>query len=232
MRRRRLPRSRVAAYDVMQVDDTPTLEETNMQTQANANTQLPAAAAVVTHAVENYETWKRAFDADAGARRSAGITATHVNRHAENPNVLSVYLAGTDAAKLTAFLSSAELGVTMKDAGVKGPPQVAAVTPVEDLTVKDRPLAGAIVRHEVSDYAAWKRGFDADAEARARAGIIGHAVNRSVQKPNVVVIYLQAESLDSLRAFASSPALKQTMQAAGVIGAPDITFANGGTWER
>jgi len=203
-----------------------------MQTQANANKQLPAAAAVVTHAVENYETWKRAFDAHAGARRSAGITATNVNRHAETPTLLSVYLAGTDAAKLTAFLSSTDLAATMRDAGGKGPPHIVAVTPVEDLTVKDRPLAGAIVRHEVRDYAAWKRGFDAQADARARAGIIGHAVNRSVQKPNVVVIYLQAESLDPLRAFASSPDLKQVMQAAGVIGAPDITFANGGTWER
>jgi hypothetical protein len=46
-----------------------------------------------------------------------------------------------------------------------------------------------------------------------------------------VVIYLQAESLEPLRAFASSPDLKQVMQAAGVIGAPDVTFANGGAWE-
>jgi hypothetical protein len=216
----------------MQVNDTPTRKETIMQTQANPSTQVLAAAAVVTHAVENYETWKRAFDADAGARRSAGIAAVHVNRHAESPNVLSVYLAGTDAAKLTAFLSSPELAATMRGAGVKGPPQIAAITPVEDLTVKDRPLAGAIVRHEVKDYAAWKRGFDAHADARARAGIIGHAVNRSVQNPNVVVIYLQAESLDPLRAFASSPDVAQVMQAAGVIGAPEITFASGGTWER
>jgi hypothetical protein len=232
MRRHRLPRSRAAGYGVEQVNDAITRKETNMQTQAHASTQLPAAAAVVTQAVENYETWKRAFDAHADARRSAGITTTHVNRHAENPNLLSVYLAGTDATKLTAFLSSSDLAATMLNAGVKGPPHIAAITPVEDLTVKVRPLAGAIVRHEVRDYAAWKRGFDAHADARARAGIIGHAVNRSVQNPNIVVVYLQAESLDPLRAFASSPEVKQVMQAAGVIGAPDITFTNGGTWER
>jgi len=203
-----------------------------MQTQANAPAQLPVAAAVVTQAVESYETWKRAFDAHANARRSAGIVATHVNRHADDPNLLSVYLAGTDAAKLTAFLSSTDLAATMRGAGVKGPPHIAAITPVEDVTVKDRPLAGAIVRHEVRDYATWKRAFDGHADARARAGIIGHAVNRSVQNPNVVVVYLQAESLDPLRAFASAPEVKQVMQAAGVIGAPDVTFAHGGTWEK
>jgi hypothetical protein len=215
----------------VQVNAPTNPKETIMQTQANAATQLPVAAAVVTHAVESYDTWKRAFDSHAGARRSAGITATHVNRHAENPNLVSVYMAGTDAAKLTAFLSSPDLAAVMLGAGVKGPPHIAAITPVEDLTVKDRPLAGAIVRHEVRDYAAWKRGFDGHAEARARAGIIGHAVNRSAEKPNVVVVYLQAESLDPLRAFASSPDLKQVMQACGVIGAPDVTFANGGAWE-
>jgi hypothetical protein len=232
MRRHRLLRSRLAGYEVVQVNDTTTRRRTIMQTQANTSTQLPAAAAVVSHTVENYETWKSAFDAHAGARRSAGITAVHINRHAENPNQLSVYLAGTDAAKLTAFLSSTELMASMRDAGVKGPPHVVAITPVEDLTVKDRPLAGVIVRHEVRDYAAWKRAFDGHADARGRGGIIGHAVNRSVQNANVVIVYLQAESLDALRAFASSPDVKEVMQAAGVIGAPDITFANGSSWER
>ena len=202
-----------------------------MQTQTHEKYTLPTAAAVVTHAVESYETWKRAFDSHAAARREAGIIATHVNRHAEDPNLLSVYIAGTDAAKLAAFLSSTDLAATMRGAGVKGPPHIATITPVEDLTVKDRPLAGAIIRHEVSDYAAWKRAFDGHADARARAGIIGHAVNRSEKNPNVVVVYVQAESHEPLRAFTSSPDVKQVMQAAGVIGAPDITLVNGGTWE-
>ncbi len=189
------------------------------------------AAVIVTHAVESYETWKRAFDAHAAAQGSAGIVATHINRSAENPNLLSVYLAATDAAKLDAFLSSADLKATMKNAGVKGAPTFAKITPMEDRAVKDRALPGAIVRHEVADYAAWKRGFDADAPARARAGIVGHAVNRSAERPNVVIVYLQAESLDALRAFTSKPELKETMKAAGVVGAPEIAFVNGQAWD-
>jgi len=202
-----------------------------MQTQTHAKSQLATAAVVVTHAVESYDTWKRAFDTHAAARRDAGIIHVHVNRHAEDPNTLSVYLGGTDATKLAAFLSSTDLAATMRGAGVKGPPHVVTITPVEDLTVKDRPLAGVIIRHEVGDYAAWKRAFDGHADARAHAGVIGHAVNRSEKNPNVVVVYLQAESLEPLRAFASAPEVKQVMQAAGVIGAPDVTFVNGGTWE-
>lgn len=201
-----------------------------MQTQTNAQKQAPAVAVVVTHEVDSFETWKRAFDAHAGARRSAGIIGTHINRHADAPNRLSVYLAATDADKLQSFLASTDLMSVMRDAGVKGPPHIATLTPVEDLTVKDRPLAGVIVRHEVKDFAAWKPIFDQHGEARAKAGVLGHAVNRSQQNPNVVVVYLQAESLDALRAFAGSPDLKQAMQAAGVVSAPELTFVQGGAW--
>ena len=201
-----------------------------MQTQ-NQTTKLANVAVLVTHAVESYETWKRAFDAHASAQTNAGIIATHINRSAENPNLVSVYLAGTDAAKLDAFLSSADLKETMKKAGVTSAPTFAKITPVEDLTVKDRALPAAIDRHEVADYAAWKRGFDGHATARARAGIVGHAVNVSAERPNVVVVYLQAESLDALRAFASAPDLAQVMKAAGVVGAPDVSFVNGDAWE-
>jgi quinol monooxygenase YgiN len=202
-----------------------------MQTQERNQSQIPAAAVVVTHEVEDYTAWKVAFDRHAPARRNAGIIAAHVNQDAENPNRLSVYMAGSDAGKLSAFLGNIDLMATMRDAGVKGPPHIVDITPIEDLTVKDRPLAGLIIRHEVRDYATWKRGFDGHAEVRARAGVIGHAVNRSVRNSNVVVIYLQAESLDALRAFAATADLKEVMKGAGVLGAPDLSFVNGGTWQ-
>lgn len=201
-----------------------------MQTQPH--TTAPSIAAVVTHDVEDFARWKKAFDTHADARRDAGILATHINRHAEDPNRLSVYLAGADASRLQAFLHGTSLAATMRDAGVKGPPHVALVTPVEDLTIKDRSLPAVIVRHEVKDFDTWKAAFDGHGQARALAGIIGHAVNRSVASPNVLVVYLQAESADALRAFASSPELRETMQAAGVVGAPDKTFVVSDAFER
>lgn len=190
----------------------------------------PTAAVVVTHEVESYETWKRAFDQHAAARKTAGITATHINRDAAQPNLLSVYLAGNDAAKLGSFLTSPDVMTTMREAGVKGPPRVAKITPVEDHTRKEA-LAGVIVRHAVADFAAWKRAFDDHAAARAEAGIVGHAVNRSVDNPNLVIVYMQARSLDQLRAFAESASLKQAMERAGITSAPELSFVQGGTWE-
>ena len=190
----------------------------------------PTAAVVVSHEVENYETWKHAFDQHAESRKSAGVVSTHVNRDAAQPNFLSVYIAGTDAAKLSSFLSSPDLMTTMLNAGVKGPPRIARITPVEDRTQKEA-LAGVIVRHSVADYATWKRAFDDHAGARAEAGILGYAINRSTDDPNVVIVYLQARSIDQLRAFASSASLKEAMKDAGVTSPPDLSFVQGGSWE-
>jgi hypothetical protein len=202
-----------------------------MQTQTQTHSAPVARAAiVVTHEVENFETWKAAFDGHASARQRAGVIAAHVNRNAANPNLLHVYLAAGSREQLSAFLASADLKQVMQQAGVKGAPQVAQVTPTEDYTVKDRALCGAIVKHRVANYETWKAAFDAHAGARGAAGIVGHAVNRGAEDPNLVVVYLQAESLDSLRSFSTSADVKQVMQQAGVQGAPEITLVNGAAW--
>jgi quinol monooxygenase YgiN len=202
-----------------------------METRAATQSQLPSASVVIDHDVEDYAAWKRAFDRHAATRRSAGVVVAHVNQDADNPNRVSVYLAGDDRAKLAAFVGDIALMATMREAGVTGPPHIIDMTPVEDLTRKDGPLAGLIIRHEVRDYAAWKAAFDGHAGARRQAGVVGHAVSRRVRNANEVVIYLQAASLEALRAFAAAPELKAVMAAAGVLGAPDLSFVHGGEWQ-
>lgn len=192
----------------------------------------PAVAAVVTHEVSDYATWKRVFDDDAGARQRAGILGTHINRGADNPNLVSVYLGAGDVASLRGFLNNDDLKATMTRAGVKGPPTIVLMTPVEDKPVRDRPLPGAIVSHRVTSYEAWKKVFDEDAPSRAKAGIVGHAINRGLEDPNTVIVYLQSSTLEEVRSFCTSPALKTTMAKAGVEGAPRIAFVQGADWGR
>lgn len=212
---------------------TPATPEPAMQTTTSTHanpTALPAAAAVVTHEVGDYAAWKTAFDEHAEARRRAGILGTHVNRSIENPNLVSVYLAAGDFGVLRAFLGNEDLKATMAKAGVKGPPTVVLSTPVEDVTVKDRPVPGAIVSHRVTSFDAWKKVFDADAGRRATAGIVGHAVNRGLEDPNLVVVYLQATTPEQIRGFVGSPELKDVMAKAGVEGPPRIAFVQGADW--
>ena len=204
-----------------------------MQTSTDCkptSSTLPAAAAVVTHEVADYAAWKLAFDGHADARRRAGILGTHINRSADNPNLVSVYLAAGDFGALRAFIGNEDLKAAMARAGIKAPPTVVLITPVEDMTIKDRPVAGAIVSHRVASFDAWKKAFDGDAGPRAQAGIVGHAVNRGLDDPNLVVVYVQASKLEQVQAFVGSPRLKETMAGAGVEGAPRIALVQGAEW--
>ena len=192
-----------------------------MNAKLNGTQQL---AAIVTHAVADYDHWKAGFDAHQQPREDVGIEAHCLNRLLDEENTISAYFLATDQAKLEAFFADPELAKAMKAAGVAGPPTILFVRQDEDTTVWDRPLAAAVVVHDVEDYERWKQAFDAHAGARASAGVIAHAVNRSVEDPNRVVVFLQAEKRESLQSFMQSPDLAQAMMAAGVQGKPHVTF--------
>lgn len=182
------------------------------------------------HEVGDYNAWKVVFDADATTRKRHHITQTHVNQSADNPNLVTVYLAADTAAALQEFAADPALADAMTKGGVKGPPTIVPITPTEDHTVKGRPLAGAIIRFKVASYDTWKATFDGNADARTKAGVVGHAVNRVSTDPDTVIVYLQSESVDALRTFTSSQELRATQQRAGVQGPPQISFWQGGAW--
>ncbi len=195
-----------------------------METETNIDRKFPVAA-VFTAEVEDFPSWKRTFDSGAELRRGAGITFTHINHDAENPKLLTIYLGGPDANRVRAFVSSPELQTRMRASGVKGAPEGELFRPVENMT-KGQALAAAIVRHRVADFDAWKAGFDAFAAGRAAAGIVGHGISRKVDDPSVVVVYLQSNSLESLRTYLSSPELTAKMKANGVE-TPVVKFVHG-----
>ena len=80
---------------------------------------LPPAAAIVTHEVADFATWKTQFDGHEPARKAAGILGHHINRGLENPNTITVYLAVSDVDKAKAFFASSDIRTVMTAAGVK-----------------------------------------------------------------------------------------------------------------
>jgi hypothetical protein len=80
------------------------------------------------------------------------------------------------------------------------------------------------VRHTVADYAAWKAGYDNNGASRKEHGAIHDQVLQSVDNPNELLVLIEFGSLAEAKSFASDPALKEAMAAAGVVGAPDISF--------
>lgn len=79
-----------------------------------------------------------------------------------------------------------------------------------------------IVTHQVRDFAAWKKVYDADKPNRDKHGVEERFLVRDAQNPNVITVVFEAPSTGNAQAFVSNPALKQAMEAAGVVGAPDI----------
>ncbi len=81
------------------------------------------------------------------------------------------------------------------------------------------------VRHRVADYGAWRPVYDSIEAERDAAGVTGKAVFQTVGDPNDVTVWHDFDSSEAAEAFASSPALKDAMQRAGVDGRPEIWFA-------
>jgi hypothetical protein len=80
------------------------------------------------------------------------------------------------------------------------------------------------VRHDVTDYAAWRKTYDGFDATRRKLGVTAQAVYRSVDDPNNVTVTHDFKTVESAKAFAASAELKAAMQKAGVKGAPQIWF--------
>lgn len=86
------------------------------------------------------------------------------------------------------------------------------------------PPIAVLIRHTCADFDRWKAAFDADLPNRKAAGMVGHHINRGRDNPNDLTVYIAATDLGRAQAFATSPALKATMEKAGIISAPEVTW--------
>jgi heme-degrading monooxygenase HmoA len=80
------------------------------------------------------------------------------------------------------------------------------------------------VRHNVNDYAAWKKVFDDSEALRKGSGMKADTVYQAVDNPNDVTVVNEFESLEQAKSFVESPALREGMAKAGVAGSPTIWF--------
>jgi hypothetical protein len=193
--------------------------------------ELPPYAALLTHPVEDVDRWKIGFDEDESARRAAGILGHHINRAEDDPQLITIFLALSDLEKAKAFSQSPNLAETMQRFGVTAPPEIRWLQPVREAVVWDRQLPAFLLNHRVADFDVWLEGYDTAGAIQQAGGIIGHAANRSLDEPDLITVYHQAESFDTLRAFLANPDLEVAMKEAGVVSEPEVTFQTGG-WAK
>jgi hypothetical protein len=80
-----------------------------------------------------------------------------------------------------------------------------------------------MVKQKVADYARWKSIFDADDANREIAGSKGGQLFRSADDPNEVIVLLEWD-LQQVGQDSQREEVSAKMQAAGVLGPPEISF--------
>jgi hypothetical protein len=80
------------------------------------------------------------------------------------------------------------------------------------------------VRHKVTDYANWKRAYDAFDATRKKFGVTGDSIYRDADDSSAVIVTHNFRDTSTAKAFASSKELKSAMEQAGVAGPPEIWF--------
>lgn len=86
-----------------------------------------------------------------------------------------------------------------------------------------RALAHVLILHEVADYPAWKRIFDAAATMRKTAGERSYQILREETDANKIVHFSAWTSHAEARRFFESPELVELRRRAGVK-APDFIY--------
>ncbi len=213
--------------DVAAVDQPPPAPDAPPPAAAPAEPpkpEPPTVGAVVVHRVKDYDAWKKAFDEHEGARAGAGVVGHGLSIDADKKNTVVVYLGSNDLGQLKGFLDSKDLKAAMKDAGVRGKPKITLMTHGESKPAEGEAAITLMITHRVKDYAAWKQGYDAHADKRKEAGVIGESISQDPDNPNLVHVYLQGSDTEKLRAFAKDKGLKKAMKEAGVKGKPIFLF--------
>ena len=70
-------------------------------------------------------------------------------------------------------------------------------------------MATLFVRHDVADFATWKKAYDDFNAERETLGVTGHGVYQSEGNPNNVTIYHHFETMDAAKAFMGNPRLRE-----------------------
>jgi len=97
-------------------------------------------------------------------------------------------------------------------------------------TIVTTPQNMVVVTHKVADYAKWQTAYDGHDSARLASGLHSYVIGRGLEDSNMVLIALKVDDTAKAKAFEKSPALKEVMKKAGVLGAPKIAM-NTATWQ-
>jgi len=193
--------------------------------QPPAKPSLPFNAAVIKHAVADYNKWKPFFDADSTNRNAAGMHAMGVARGIENPNEVVIPFMIDDVQKAKAFAADPKLKATMEKAGVTSAPSIKFIKVLRMSDAIQKPSDFAEITHQVTDFDAWLKVYDAEGpETRAKDGLEDGVLAQGIDDPNLVYLVFKITDLAKAKAAMANPERLKIMQDAGVISKPEIYY--------
>jgi hypothetical protein len=74
--------------------------------------------------VQNFESWKKAYDAHLSVRQEYGLAEERLLRGADDPNDLVLLFKASSLDRAKAFMSNPAVGEAMQKSGVVGKPDV------------------------------------------------------------------------------------------------------------
>lgn len=76
----------------------------------------------VSHEVQDYDHWRKVFDADEPVRAKANLELRAISTNAENPQMINILFATDDIERAKEVINSEELKKRMTEAGVRSEP--------------------------------------------------------------------------------------------------------------
>ena len=198
--------------------------------QAAEGVEEPASAPqnvtylAINHDVEDWETWKAAFDAHEPNRKENGMEVSALFRTEENNNNVWVVLRTKDHESAAAFAYSEDLKIVMKESGVLGEPEFAYLDNKWFAVGVAEFLSNLVIVHEVADYHSWKNVFDESEAFRKESGLELRGISVSNDNPNKVWCLFALEDIAMAKEYCGSDEFKQNMEKAGVTEEPTILY--------
>lgn len=168
------------------------------------------ASGLVRHEVNDFDTWKKAYDESAEFIKGMGVMADSVHRDLDNPNMVTVYHQFADVATLKAFtvaLNGDDFKAMAEREGIQL--ETMELFLMQDVLPRAGIRSGSgtaslIARHEVKDYDAWMQMFNGGTAIKKELGVIAESVHRDLDNPNMVTVIHQFADAATARAFADA----------------------------
>lgn len=122
----------------------------------------------------------------------------------------TLFSCGGSANKATT--DTAKAADTTKKAAAAAPAAMAAPFDISEIAAT------------VKDYAKWRPGYNGDSTNRKNAGMQDIVVGQNIEDVNNILVVEKLSDVAKTKAFAVSPALKDSMKKHGVISKPEIQY--------